>query len=166
MIAEADTIGNNSDGQVSFEEFKLIAFRGAKLQTSKLWKPILEKNSLSKGARNAMGRLDAFRLRQDQKFKQDVKNSKAAEATRPAGSLAFPKIELPHNTTGSFLTHFPVQKPVIISTAYQELNMPGSVLKRIKSSQEEERILAYKGAATGGLVLSLCALYRKMVTKI
>ncbi len=158
-------IGNNSDGQVSFEEFKQIAFRGAKLQTSKLWKPILEKNALSKGARNAMGRLDAFRLRQDQKFRQEIRNNKNSETAKLA-SLVFPKIELPHSTTGTILAQFPVQKPVIISAAYKELNIPGSALKKIKSDQEEERLRAYKGAATGGFVLSLCALYRKIVMKI
>jgi hypothetical protein len=143
------------DGRITFEEFKQVALKGSKLNTSKLWESV----------RNAPVKVPTESVDVVAASASLVKSNESAVV--PASFVVVPQpflsvsvVKLPQlQPFGNEYATLRVYRPMAVPTNITQ----ATPMESLQSKIHDDRVLAYKSAAAGTTLLAICAAYRRFV---
>lgn len=144
---------DEDDSKITFEEFKQVALKGSKLNTTKLWESV--RNTSVKVPVEALN-VAAVAAQ----LKNNAPLVPAAIVIAPEPFLSVSVVKLPQRQPfNNEFAVLPIHRPVVVPVNVT-LSSP---LESLRSKIHDDRVLAYKSAAAGTALLAVCAAYRRFV---
>jgi hypothetical protein len=156
--ARGGSAGQPDDGRITFEEFKQVALKGSKLNTSKLWESV--RNAPIKVPADSVDIAVATAAAASLGGTTTSAVAPASLVVAPEPLLSISMVKLPQiQPFGYEYAALPVSRPIAVPTDISQATAMDSLRSKIR----DDRVVAYKSAAAGTTLLAICAVYRRFV---